>query len=402
MAQNQDLKNALRIGSLCFFSYLVVYVVRSALGAVTPQMIEAGYAEEYIGRVSSTFFIFYAVGQLINGVIGDRVKAGHMISIGLLFAGTANYLFYKLSGNYPETAMLIYGLTGYFLSMIYGPMTKVVAENTIPVYATRCSVGYNFASFFGTPIAGFIAAIFVWRIVFLVSSGISVLMALVCFAAFFLYEKKGIVSYNKFKRVKKKGGNIKVLFKRQIVKFTIVSVLTGIIRTTVVFWMPTYFTQHLGYTPQVSATIFTVSTILVSFSAFIAVFVFERLKRNTNLTLFIMFTLSAIFFLMLYFVRNPVLNIGLMVLAILASNCAASILWSVYCPSLHDTGMVSGATGYLDFMSYMAAAASSTIFANAVTQIGWGNLILVWCGIMVAGVFTSLPYDKILKKEKVA
>lgn len=400
MIKNRDLKNALYIGSLCFFSYLAVYIVRSALGAVTPQMIEAGYAESYIGKVSSAFFMCYACGQLINGCIGDRVKSGYMISFGLLFAGIANYLFFKISGTYPDVAILIYGLVGFFLSMVYGPMTKVVAENTTPVYASRCSVGYNFASFFGTPVAGFIAAIFVWQIVFFVSSGISILMALICFVAFFFYEKKGIVTYNKFIKTNEKGGSIKVLLKRQIVKFTFVSVITGIIRTTVVFWMPTYFTQHLGYTPQVSATIYTVATVLVSFSAFIAVFVFEKLKRNTNITLLIMFVLSAVFFLAMYFVKNPVLNIGLIVLAVLSSNCAASILWSVYCPSLCDTGMVSGATGYLDFMSYMAAAASSAIFANAVTQIGWGNLILVWCAIMIAGVFTALPYDKILSKKK--
>jgi len=48
----------------------------------------------------------------------------------------------------------------------------------------------------------------------------------------------------------------------------------------------------------------------------------------------------------------------------------------------------------LDFVSYMAAAVSSTIFANAVTSIGWGNLILIWCALMVVGVVISLPYKK--------
>jgi len=224
-------------------------------------------------------------------------------------------------------------------------------------------------------------------------------MALICFVAFFLYEKKGIVSYNKFARNKEKGGGIKLLLKRSIVKFTIVAVLTGIIRTTVVFWMPTYFNQYLGYPTDVSASIFTVATVAVSFSAFIAVFVYEKLKRNTNLTLLIMFLLSSVFFLMLYFVKNPIINIILIVLAIMSSNCAASILWSVYCPSLCDTGMVSGATGFLDFMSYMAAAVSSTVFANALSVIGWGNLILVWCGIVLLGVFTAIPYDKIKRTK---
>lgn len=68
--KKHDIRNAIYIGSLCFFSYLSVYIARNILGTVTPQMIEAGYTEEYIGRVSSMYFIFYGLGQLINGTIG--------------------------------------------------------------------------------------------------------------------------------------------------------------------------------------------------------------------------------------------------------------------------------------------------------------------------------------------
>ena len=57
--------------------------------------------------------------------------------------------------------------------------------------------------------------------------------------------------------------------------------------------------------------------------------------------------------------------------------------------------MVSSATGFLDFMSYVAAAASSTIFANAVSVIGWENLILVWLSLMIFGVIISLPHISI-------
>ena len=82
----------------------------------------------------------------------------------------------------------------------------------------------------------------------------------------------------------------------------------------------------------------------------------------------------------------------------MASNAASSMLWSTYCPSLKDTGMVSSATGFLDFVSYMAASISSTLFANAVTTIGWGNLILVWCGLMLFGLIMFLPFSKIFDK----
>jgi sugar phosphate permease len=88
-----------------------------------------------------------------------------------------------------------------------------------------------------------------------------------------------------------------------------------------------------------------------------------------------------------------------LVLGVLSSNCASSMLWSRYCPSLRDTGLVSTATGFLDFVSYMAASAASSIFANAVSDIGWGNLILVWVGLMVAGVAVIFPYSVFTRKK---
>ena len=100
-----------------------------------------------------------------------------------------------------------------------------------------------------------------------------------------------------------------------------------------------------------------------------------------------------------YFVKTPVLNLVCIVLAIMSSNGAAAMLWSRYCPSLRDTGMVSSVTGFIDFLSYMAAAVANVVFANAATSIGWGNLILVWVGLMIIGVIVSLPYDKIFKKK---
>lgn len=393
---NQKVKNAIMIGSMCSISYLAVYIARNTLGAVSPQMIEEGaFTTENIGTLSSVYFITYAFGQLINGAIGDKIKAKYMISMGLIFAGICNVLFSQLHAT-KMLAFVVYALTGFFLSMIYGPMTKTVAENTDPIHATRCSLGYTFASFFGSPLAGVLAVIMAWQSVFVTSSATLIIMGLICFLVFSMYERKGIIQYNKYKPPEGKSGKFKVLIKRQIIKFAFVSIITGVVRTTVVFWMPTYLSQHLKFPADTSALIFTVATVIISATAFIAVFMYERLGRNLDLTMLVSFTSAAICFAVVYFVNNPAVNIVFLVLAILSSNCAASMLFSRYCPSLWDTGMVSTATGFLDFMSYMAASISSVVFANAVAYIKWDGLIIVWFALMVGGIITALPLNKIL------
>lgn len=397
--KNTNVKNAIMLGTLCSVSYLAVYLARNVLGAVTPQMIEQdGFANEFMGTLSSLFFICYAVGQLINGAIGDKIKARYMISFGLILAGICNALFAKFAAT-PELAKAIYGMTGFFLSMIYGPMTKVVAENTEPVYATRCSLGYTFASFLGTPFASFLAALMVWQSVFMVSSAALLVMGAVVFGVFLLFEKTGIVSYHQYDKPKQKmSGSIRVLIKHQFIKFILIAIITGVIRTTVVFWMPTYMAQYLELGADKAATMFTIASLVISLSAFISISMYEALKRNMDKTILIVFVISAVCFLLLYLVKQPLINVMLMTLAILFSNCAATMMWSRYCPSLRDTGMVSGATGFLDFTSYMAAAVSSSVFGNAATAIGWGKLILVWFGLLAVGVVVALPYGKMRKR----
>jgi predicted MFS family arabinose efflux permease len=298
-------------------------------------------------------------------------------------------------------------MTGFFLAMIYGPMTKVVAENTEPVYATRCSLGYTFASFFGSPLAGITAAVMAWQTVFTVSSVALVVMAVACFTVFLVFERKGVIKYNQYDRVKKERGlgnfkeTLKALYKYRIVKFSLISILTGVVRTAVVFWLPTYISQYLEFDATTSASIYTVATLFISLTTFISVFVYERfMNKDMHKTVLFMFSSSVLFFTLVYLVKAPFFNVVFMVIAIMSCNGAATMLWSRYCPSLRDTGVVSGATGFLDFLSYIAAAVSSSIFANAVGAIGWGDLILVWLGLMVLGVSVALPYDKLRKKDK--
>ncbi len=390
----QNTKNAFLLGGICTVAYMFIYFVRNILSVVSPKMIEDGmYTESLIGSFSSIFFITYAIGQLINGILGDKIKAKYMLSLGLVLSGITNFAFCSDNANF-YIAYAAYALCGFFLSMIYGPMTKLVAENLEPIYASRCSVAYNFSSHLGSPIAGITAVLLSWQLVFFCGGITLIICGVVCYIIFTYLEKKGVITYTVLNNAKATKNGLKDLFERKIIKFTAVSLLTGIVRTTVVFWLPTYYTQFLGFSANQSAIVFTVTTLITSLNAFIAIIIYEKLNRNLDLTMILSFGFSAIFFVSCIFIKQPLTNVILINLAIFSANCSSTMLWSRYCPGLRSTGLVSSATGFLDFISYMAASLSSTIFANAVTDIGWSGLIIVWGILMGLGVLVSIPYDK--------
>lgn len=378
-------KNAIFISGISASSYLAVYITRNILGTFTPQITEKSiFTEAQIGLMSSLFFIVYAIGQLVNGIIGDKIKAKYMVGIGLAGAGIINLLFIAFSRLiYVEYAL--YGLSGYFLAMVYSPLIKLISENTEPKYAVRGCTAMSFACVFGSPLAGVLASFFYWKTAFAFCGILLCVFSAAAFIIMSYFEKKGSVKFLFGASSQKKEGAVKILIEHGIIKYTVVSFVTGIVRTTLIFWLPTYLTQQLKFTSKQSAMIFTASTLLISASAFFAMIVYNAFKRKLNLSICVMLALAAVSFALVCFMEIRVLNIVFMILGILSSNTAATILWNIYCPSMRDTGLVSTTSGFLDFVSYAAASLSSVMFAGAAENIGWAALMLIMSGFMLIG-----------------
>ena len=392
MKIRSEVRKAILIGALCAVTYFAVYLCRDILSALGPELQDKDvFTKGRLGTMSSVFFFTYAVGQLINGIIGDRIKSKYMVSLGLILAAGSFFTIQFVTAT-PMLAYVLYGAVGFFLAMVYAPMTKMIAENTEPMLATRCNVAHSMASYLGAPAAGLLAMWMNWRPAFSTSCGIVLAMGAVFFLSVTAFERNGMVRYGQYTPKKESGGSVKVLLRHQILKWTVIAMLTGVVRTAVHFWLPTYIKEYLSCTAEgQSERMYAIATSALCVNSFLAVLIFEWLKRKLNLSIFLFFSVAAVCFLGAYFVRQPIVNLTLVILAMIFCNCASSIMWSRYCPSLRDTGMVSSATGFLDFCSYMAAAVSSKLFAGAVEAIGWGNLILIWVGLMGLGILTAIP-----------
>lgn len=389
------MKNAIMIGSVSSVAYLLCYIARNILSVTTPQIMEMTTMDAvFIGLLSTANMWAYAGGQLINGIIGDKMKGKYLVSFGLFCAGACNIFVGTVDSR--TVMMIAYCAMGFFLSMLYAPLTKLIAENAPAKYVVNCCLGLTLASLVAVPVAGIIALFFEWDIAFILCGLALMVMGIVFYVSVTFFEKKGIVQYQPRVANQKAGRNLKLLLEREIIRFSFISILTGVVRTSVTFWVPTYLSQRLGYSVAVAATIYTVTTCVRSVAPYIGnLFIYQRLlKKNMKVSLLFAFVGSTVGFLLMFMVKMPLLNIAFLTLALMAESIASNLMWTVYCPSLHDTGMVSGATGYLDFLSYTSAGIANLIFANAITTIGWDKLILVWAALMGAGILVSAPFKK--------
>ena len=69
----------------CSLVYFISYLTRQNYSAVMVDIIESeGYAKSAAGAAVTGLFITYGAGQIISGLLGDKISPKKLITIGLL------------------------------------------------------------------------------------------------------------------------------------------------------------------------------------------------------------------------------------------------------------------------------------------------------------------------------
>lgn len=393
----KKVQSAWRIGSLCIATYLASYVTRNILSVSTPEMIkEAFFTKEYTGLLSSVCFIFYAVGQLINGFIGDMVHPKYMIIMGLGVSSISTFAIPLFDNRIIH--FTAFALIGFGLSMLRGPLMKVISENTAATHARMICTLFSMASFAGPFIASLLSIAFKWRTVFAVTGIISVFITVASVAVISLLEKRGEI---KFTPKKEKGvlNSILSVFKLEDFFFYMfISAIGEIAGSSITFWIPTYTTEHLGFSGDAASTIYSVVSLTNLFTPFITLVIYEKFIRNGVKLALVMYVLSAVFFIAVRFTAAPLVNVIMLIIAKMAAAAASSIVWSAYIPGLARSGKVSSANGVIDAAGYAMASLANVIFSGSVSRLGWGGIVNMWYIIMLIGAAASA--GKLLLRKK--
>jgi len=168
--------------SLLFLATTILYIDRSALGILAPDLQRSiGWNEEQYGFINTAFMIAYAICFLVMGTVVDRIgtKKGYMVSIGIWSLATAAH---ALAASWVGFAIarftLAVGQSGNFPSAI-----KAVAE-WFPKKERALAVSiFNGGSNMGTILSPLIIPGLVllagnWRIAFLWTVPISLVWLL--------------------------------------------------------------------------------------------------------------------------------------------------------------------------------------------------------------------------------
>ena len=111
---------------LCWLTYMVAYLCRVNLSTVLDKLANGlQVSVEYLGIASSIYFVTYAVGQLLNGAVGDRVNPHRFLMLALAMTGAINVILgIQTSG---VVFLLLWGLNGFCQSMFWSTLLRLLS-----------------------------------------------------------------------------------------------------------------------------------------------------------------------------------------------------------------------------------------------------------------------------------
>lgn len=383
MAEYRSKTAAVHIGTTCVFTYMIGYYMRKLLSVTTPVLLTQGYTESFIGVLSFAYMLMYAVGQLVNGRLGDRLRPQWMIFMGLTVPGISQMLFPFVP--WKAVQVLCFAALGFFLSMLRGPLVKAISENTHAHHARLACVGISIVSYIGPLIASLLAIVFRWDWVFVVGGGFGAVMGPVLGLIFTRLEKAGETVFHVPEPTEKKHSYRELFRLDRFVMFMFLSALFEISSASIDAWISTYLVQHLGFLKDTANLIYSAMSICSALCPMLCLFLLRLFRGSDTRTMQWALAIAALMYVLMAVVRHPLLNTGFFVLALMATTVASSVLWSIYIPSLSKSGQVSTANGVLDFCGYVGAALASLIVSNAIGLFGWTGVLMIWGGVPTIG-----------------
>lgn len=147
---------------LCWFAYFTSYIGRLNYSSAMTEMIQGTILTKSQAGFISMCTFFLGIGQLCNGILGDKFHPGKMIFTGLAIAAGAN-LCMGFAGGFQVMAV-IWGINGYAQAMIWPPIIRIFAEMVSREQKMKFCVDIVSSQVLGTLASYLLAAGVMWLI----------------------------------------------------------------------------------------------------------------------------------------------------------------------------------------------------------------------------------------------
>lgn len=390
-----------RILGTLWMSYAFMYLGRVNMAMAMPFIEqEFGWNTVTLGIISSSFFWVYALGQLINGTLGDHLKARWFVFVGL--AGTAAMnLGFGLSQTF-VSMVLFWSLNGVFQSMGWGPILKTASNWTRPSERNKVSAFLGTTFVLGSLISWYLSGQILgrlarWELVFWIPSLVLGIQSLVW--VFMIRDHPtdvGLTISECSFTLQEQKPPLKdyirdtLVFLRQprFLFLALITIIQGMIKDGINLWTPSLLVQSHNQPIGVAAIYALLIPIFGFLGVLLATWFNQKLQGNDELTITLLFSIGVVSALA---VRFALTGSSLLILTLLIGLCSLVInginivLLSSIPLRYSQSGKTSTLAGFLDFASYVGAGSMTILTGIVVNSWGWQALLGGWVALFGLG-----------------
>ena len=410
-------KQIFYLTALCVAAYLVSYLTRKNFNAVLAEFTVAeGVEKSAASVITVAMFVFYGVGQLLSGWLGDKFSPRKIMTAGLVLTTAVNAIMPFLGTNVTVMAVF-WAVNGIAQAFMWPPMVKIMASRFTAETYKDAVVKVSMGSAVGTMLIYALAALFIklfgdWKSVFYLASVCGLIMAAVWEIGVSRIEKYAdaygeeiiadTVENKMTLHQNDKGKKFNPFTMSPIIIIMIAIVLQGMLRDGVESWMPSYLSE--GYGIETSGAILSsvILPILTIVCIKAASFIYNKFFTNElscSSVLFLMGTVSA---LVLYFCHGKSAPVAIVLVALVSSamHGVNLILIGMIPQKYEKYGNVSFIAGLINFCTYVGSAVFTYGIAKIAEVWDWKITIFSWFVIALAGTLLCVVTIKPWKKFK--
>ena len=384
--------------------YASAYYGRTCYSSAMTVIISDGiYSKSQIGLVGTAFFVCYGVGQILSGVIGDRVNPFSMVLTGIAGSGICCFLMAASKNITVMTAL--WGVNGIAQSMLWAPLLRIFSQTINENLREKAILNIALSLPVGT-VCAYLSSTFIikyssWNNI-LICAGIIIFIALLFGVCCFVYSSKNISKV--YEPVDKNSignrGNFKsLLVSSGLIAILVPSFLHGMMRDGITNWVPTMITEEYGVLPSFSVFLTVVLPVFNAFGAYIVTPLYKKLNCNEMKTAGICSLLALVPMSLLLFIGKLPVIIAVVLLAVttMLMYSLNYLIVSRVPVKFAKSGYTSTVTGLLNSFAYIGCAVSSYGFGAVSQKQGWTAVIFIW---IVSAALTSIFAFGINKKWK--
>ena len=386
-----------RLTWLFALTYMISYITRINYGAMITEMVaDTGFAKSLLSMAVTGSFITYGAGQIVSGIIGDKVSPKKLISIGFVVTVAMNLLMAVCQKPWQMTA--VWCVNGFAQSFMWPPlvrlMTALLSTEDYKAVSTKVAWGSSFGTILVYLLSPVMILLSGWRSMFLLCGALGLLMLLVWNR--YSYE---IPPQPARKKEEKKSGS--GLFCPVMLFIMVAILLQGMLRDGVTTWMPSYIAETYNFSSEVSILTGVVLPIFSIGSFWLSAGLYRKYVKNPITCAALFFGCGALSALGVLLLTGKSAAFSVVFSALL-TGCMHGVnllLIQMLPPYFAKSGNVSTASGVLNTCTYIGSAASTYGIALLSEKAGWNATLTCWTAVAAVGTVICLICIKPWKKR---